>query len=99
MSGDTLLDVVSGVLLVVGAVLALIAGLGLHRLPTLYARMHPATKPATLGVLCCAVAAGLQLSDTSDTLLLILVVVFQFVTAPVAAHMIARSHRDPDPED
>jgi multicomponent Na+:H+ antiporter subunit G len=91
---NTVLDVVSAALLVVGALLALIAGLGLHRLPTLYARMHPATKPATLSVLCCALAAGLQLADVSDSALLVLLVVFQFITAPVAAHMIARAHRD-----
>ena len=93
----TVLDVVSGVLLVVGALFTLIGALGLHRLPTLYARMHPATKPATLGVLLCALAAALQLSDVADVSLLALVVVFQFVTAPVAAHMIARSHRDEGP--
>jgi multicomponent Na+:H+ antiporter subunit G len=91
---STVLDVVSGSLLVIGAALAVIAGIGLHRLPTLYARMHPATKPATLSVLCCALAAGLQLADTSDVSKLVLVVVFQLVTAPVAAHMIARAHRE-----
>lgn len=96
---STVLDVLSGVLLVLGASFALVGALGLHRLPTLYARMHPATKPATLGVLLCAVAAGLQLADVSDVSLLVLVVVFQFITAPVAAHMIARSHRDEGPAE
>lgn len=96
---NVLLDVVSGSLLVIGAALAVIAGVGLHRLPTLYARMHPATKPATLSVLCCAVAAAIQLGETSDVSKLVLIVVFQLVTAPVAAHMIARSHREPTEGD
>ena len=96
---STVLDVASGVLLVVGALFTLVGAIGLHRLPTLYARMHPATKPATLGVLLCALAAALQLSAVEDVSLLVLVVVFQFVTAPVAAHVIARSHRDGDPPE
>ena len=53
--------------------------------------MHAATKPATLGVLCCAVGAALQVGDVSDVTKLIVVVVLQLVTAPVGAHMLARS--------
>jgi multicomponent Na+:H+ antiporter subunit G len=93
------LDLVSGVLLVIGATFTLIGAVGLHRLPSLYARMHPATKPATLGVLLCALAAAAQVADVSDVALLVLVVMFQFVTAPVAAHMIARAHRGGDPTE
>lgn len=88
---STVADIFTGVLMLMGALLALVAALGLHRLDDTLSRMHAATKPATLGVLCCAVGAALQVGDVSDVTKLIVVVVLQFVTAPVGAHMLARS--------
>lgn len=88
---STVADIFTGVLMLMGALLALVAALGLHRLDDTLSRMHAATKPATLGVLCCAVGAALQVGDVSDVTKLIVVVVLQLVTAPVGAHMLARS--------
>jgi multicomponent Na+:H+ antiporter subunit G len=86
-----LVDVLSGVLLLTGTALALIAGLGLIRFPDVFSRMHAATKPATLGLLCVTLGAALQMDDSSNAVKLLLVAAFQFVTAPVAAHMIGRA--------
>lgn len=88
---SAVLDVVTGALLLVGVALALLAGLGLLRFPDLFSRMHAATKPATLGLLCVMVGAALQMQDGSDAVKLLLVGAFQFLTAPVAAHMIGRA--------
>ena len=88
---STLADVATAMLILTGALLALVAALGLHRLGDTLSRMHAATKPATLGVLCCAVGAALQVGDVSDVTKLIVVVVLQLVTAPGGAHMLARS--------
>ncbi len=85
------LDVVSSVLLVVGVLLALFAAIGLVRFGDLFSRMHAATKPATLGLLCVVVGAALRMEDASDATKLLLVGAFQFITAPVAAHMVGRS--------
>jgi multicomponent Na+:H+ antiporter subunit G len=54
-------------------------------------RVHAATKPATLGLVLIVIGASLQLADTGDSVKLFLVVVFQFVTAPIAAHLIGRA--------
>ena len=89
MSG--VVDVLSAVLLLTGTALALIAGLGLIRFPDVFSRMHAATKPATLGLLCVTLGAALQMDDSSNAVKLLLVAAFQFVTAPVAAHMIGRA--------
>ena len=88
---STVADILTAALMLTGALLALVAALGLHRLGDTLSRMHAATKPATLGVLCCAVGAALQVGDVSDVTKLIVVVVLQLVTAPVGAHMLARS--------
>jgi multicomponent Na+:H+ antiporter subunit G len=53
--------------------------------------MHAATKPATLGVLLCAVGAALQLESVSVAAKLVVAVILQLITAPVGAHMLARS--------
>lgn len=83
-------DVLSAVLVLAGAVLAVLAGLGLVRFDDVLARMHAATKPATLGLLLLAVGVGLQLPWRYAGLLA-LVVVFQLISAPVAAHLVGRA--------
>lgn len=86
-----ILEWLSGFLMITGALLALLAAIGLHRFDNVFARMHAATKPATLGLLLIVVGASLQLGDSGDSVKLFLVVVFQFITAPIAAHLIGRA--------
>lgn len=74
-----------------GAGLTLVATVGLHRFPDVFARMHSATKSATLGLLLILVATAFALGDAASTAKIVLVAVLQFVTAPVAAHMIGRA--------
>lgn len=87
----SLVDAASAVLLLAGVALALFAGLGLLRFPDVFSRMHAATKPATLGLLLVTVGAALRMEDGGDRSKLLLVAAFQFLTAPVAAHMIGRA--------
>jgi len=82
-------DIVVGVLAIVGSALVLLAGVGVVRFPELYARMHAATKAPTLGVVLVAAAAALALGDSRGKL--VLTVVLIFITAPVAAHLVARA--------
>lgn len=87
---DTVQDVVAVVLLLLGALLCLTAGLGLVRFPDVLTRMHAGTKPQVLGVLLIMVGAAIRLQGWSATWMLLLVAVFQMLTAPVSAHMISR---------
>ncbi|MFZ9953443.1 MAG: cation:proton antiporter, partial [Ilumatobacteraceae bacterium] len=63
---DTMVDLLTAVCFIAGAVFAFIGALGLHRLADTRSRMHAATKPATLGVALCALGAALQLTSPSD---------------------------------
>jgi multicomponent Na+:H+ antiporter subunit G len=83
--------IVTTPLLVAGCLLALLAAVGLHRFPDLFCRMHAATKPATLGVLLISLAVGIRVTSEGAIAKLLLVVVLQFLTAPVAAHMVGRA--------
>lgn len=84
-------EALSATMLVLGAALALIAGVGLLRLPDVFARMHAATKPATLGLVLLAVGAGLAWRSVTESITLALVVVLQFLTAPAGSHMVGRA--------
>ena len=87
----SVVDVVSAVLLLMGVLLAVLAAVGLLRFPDVFSRMHAATKPATLGLLLITVGAALRMEQGDDAVKLLLVAAFQFLTAPVAAHMIGRA--------
>jgi multicomponent Na+:H+ antiporter subunit G len=84
-------DAVAGVLFILGALLSLIAAIGLLRFPDVLTRMHSAAKPQVLGLILITIGVGLRLRDPSVVGLLVLVVLFQLVTAPVASHMIGRA--------
>jgi len=88
----SLLDLLTGVLLVAGAAFVLIGSIGLVRLPDIFTRLHGPTKATTLGVggivlgsiLFFSARQGLSLHE-------LLVSIFLFLTAPVGAHLIARA--------
>lgn len=83
-------DVISAVLLVGGALSCLLGALGLVRLPDLPGRMQAATKPQTLGLLLILVGTALRVEQESAVTLL-LVGLFQVITAPVIAQLLGRS--------
>jgi multicomponent Na+:H+ antiporter subunit G len=83
-------DVVAIACLLAGCLLCLTAGLGLLRFPDVLTRMHAGTKPQVLGVLLVMTGAAIRLHGWSATWMLLLVAVFQMLTAPVSAHMISR---------
>jgi multicomponent Na+:H+ antiporter subunit G len=84
-------DVLSSALLLAGVALAVIAGIGLHRFPDVFARMHAATKPATLGLLLVLAGAARRVGDAGDVAKLLLVAVLQLVTVAVGSHMVGRA--------
>lgn len=86
-----IIDVVSATAILAGTALAFTAGLGLQRFPDVFARMHAATKPATLGLMLVLFGTALRVANLGDVAKLVLVVALQFVTAPVGAHMIGRA--------
>lgn len=86
----TAADWVASVCLVLGSLLCLTAGLGLVRFPDVLNRMHAATKPQVLGVLLVMAGAVIRLHGEPIVWMLVLVAVFQLVTAPVSAHMVSR---------
>jgi multicomponent Na+:H+ antiporter subunit G len=85
------MTIAAGILIVAGAVFTMLAGVGALRFSDVYARMHPAAKGPTLGLLLVAVGAALELRSLAATLALALVVILQFLAAPVGAHPLGRA--------
>ncbi|TFV60828.1 Na+/H+ antiporter subunit G [Geodermatophilus sp. DF01-2] len=83
-------DVVAATCLLLGSLLCLTAGLGLVRFPDVLTRMHAGTKPQVLGILLIMVGGAIRLQGWSATWMLLLVAVFQTLTAPISAHMVSR---------
>ncbi|MDX2376272.1 monovalent cation/H(+) antiporter subunit G [Microbacterium sp. LRZ72] len=79
------------VLVLVGALLCLIASIGLVRWRDVPVRLHAATKPQVLGLILIAVAVALSLRSWQVAAFLLPVVLFQLATAPLSAHMIGRA--------
>jgi len=88
---EILLDAVSWALILVGSVFLVIGGVGMVRLPDVFARMHGAGIIDTMGA--CAVLIGLmvQAGLTIVTIKLLLIVVFIMFTSPTTTHALARA--------
>ncbi|GAA1917827.1 monovalent cation/H(+) antiporter subunit G [Nocardioides hwasunensis] len=84
-------DVVAAACILLGALLALIAAIGVVRMPDLLSRMHAATKPQVLGTVLVMAGVGLRLRDLSVVGVLVLIVLLQMATSIVASHMVGRA--------
>lgn len=87
----TLRDLISAALMLVGVFFMGVGALGLLRMPDLYMRMSATTKSATLGVSFVLLAAAVHFGNIGITTRALATIAFLFMTAPVAAHMIARA--------
>jgi multicomponent Na+:H+ antiporter subunit G len=78
-------------MMIAGALLGLLSGVGVARLPSTLARIHAAAKPASLGLALVALGAGVAASSIELVAIAVLVVTFQFLTAPISGHLLGRS--------
>jgi multicomponent Na+:H+ antiporter subunit G len=83
-------DVIAGILVLSGSLLALTAAIGVVRFPDTLSRMHAATKPQSLGLLLVLAGAGIRLRGHSDVGMVILAGVFTLITAPVVANRVGQ---------
>lgn len=91
MTTETILDLIAAILLVLGGILTLAAGVGLVRFPDAPSRLHASTKPQVLGLVLVLIALALSARSWSMLLILIPVFVFQMLTVPISAHIVARA--------
>ena len=85
------LEIVVGVLLVVGALFCLVAAIGLIRLQDVYLRMHAASKAGTLGSGLMLIALAVYAWEVDVASRALAGIIFFLLTAPISAHLLARA--------
>lgn len=87
------LKIIFAIIILFGSLISIVSTIGLIRLPDIYTRNHAASKSATLGVLFILFGTFLFFWQENGYMnsRLILAIVFVFLTAPVAGHLISRA--------
>jgi multicomponent Na+:H+ antiporter subunit G len=86
-----MIDLLAGLLLLVGALFMFIAALGLVRMPDLMTRMHATTKSGVLGAGLMLLGVAVYFADAGVLARALAIIIFTMLTAPVAAHAIGRA--------
>lgn len=86
---DTVLDVLSWVLLTLGGIAVLIGGIGALRMPNLYTRMHAASVTDSTGAFLVIAGIMLQAGWSLATIKLAAVLLFLLFTSPTASNALA----------
>ncbi len=90
MTHDLVL-IATGVIMLIGAAFAVIAAIGLLRLPDIYTRTHAASKAGTLGSGLMLLALAVFSQELDVVTRAIAAIVFFLLTAPISSHLLARS--------
>ncbi len=79
------------VMMVLGVLLILIAGIGILRMPDLYTRMSASTKASTLGLGLILLGTAVTFGSFGIASRALATIVFVMLTAPVSAHLMGRA--------
>lgn len=85
------MSIVASIFMITGTTLTMIGGIGVIRFRDLMSRIHAAAKAPTLGLMLVAVGAAIEIGTFDAAVALVLVVVLQLLTSPVATHVLARA--------
>lgn len=88
---ETAVDILSWVALMTGSFFAVVAGIGLLRLPDYYTRIHGAGVTDTLAAGLILFGLALQQAGPLVTLKLLLVFLFLALTGPASGHALAKA--------
>lgn len=84
-------ELITSFFLLAGGTLVLISALGIVRFPDVYTRMHAAAKTGTVGICSMAIAVAVHFGLFHVSVMVVLIIAFFFLTAPIAAHLIGRA--------
>ena len=73
-----------------GLFFVLTAALGIFRFKDVYTRLHASSKGATFGFIFIVLGASFLMGGEKENMKAIVAVLFQLLTAPIGAHLIAR---------
>jgi len=85
-----MITILASLFLLCGAAFALIAALGVVRMPDLYCRTHAATKAGAFGLSLMLIGLFIAMPELRVLIQALMIIGFFYLTAPVAAHMVGR---------
>ncbi|MDO5061015.1 MAG: monovalent cation/H(+) antiporter subunit G [Actinomycetaceae bacterium] len=88
---SVVLTYIGAVSLLLGALVLVVAAVGIVVFDDLYARMHAAAKPQWLGVFLISLGMALSHQTWEWVAASLLVVLLQTVSAPIGSHLMART--------
>ena len=90
----TALEIASWICLCTGAFFAVVGGIGMLRLPDVFARMHASGITDTMGAGLILLGLMFQSGLSLTTVKLVMIGFFLFLTSPTSAHALARAALD-----
>ena len=85
------LDALSWILILGGGFFAVTGGIGVLRLPDVFARLHASGMTDTMGAGMILTGCMLQSGLSLVTIKLFLILVFLWITSPISTHAVARA--------
>ena len=86
-----ILDTLSWICLLLGSLIGIIGGIGLHRFPDFYTRLHAAGTTDTLCAALFLLGLSFQAGISLASFKLFLIFAFIFFTSPTASHSLANA--------
>lgn len=83
-------ELLSAIVMVIGAILIVIAMIGIVRFPDVFCRAHAVGKGLTFGLMVLLIGLWLDPHSEVSGLKIVAAIFFQFVTLPVASHLLSR---------
>lgn len=84
-------DLITAIAWLAGSGFALLAAIGVLRMPDMFTRMQASTKASTLGLACLLIGTALQLGDFASLIRVASIGAFILLTTPVSGLVIARA--------
>lgn len=88
------MEIIIAVSVLLGTLFILIAAIGLVRFKDLYSRMHATTKASSFGILLLLIGVCLYHQIPMVYVKSILILIFIYLTAPLAAHSLSSSYKE-----
>lgn len=85
------MTILGAIVMTAGIALSLLSAFGVWRFPTAIARMHAATKSASLGLALVVLGAGIASSSPGIVGIGVLTTALLFLTAPISGHLLGRA--------
>jgi multicomponent Na+:H+ antiporter subunit G len=89
-----MVKIIISILILLGSFFILVAAIGILRFKDLYGRLHATTKATSFGLLLMLIGVSLCFNLFLVYVKALLIIVFIYLTAPLAAHSIAKTFSD-----